>query len=60
MLLSDWVTTVKEFLKDKKGNLKGAVLVKLSPEKDPKSGRTIMKPVEGSEYKVEKIGRAHV
>ena len=46
-------TTVKEFLKDKKGNLKGAVLVKLSPEKDPKSGRTIMKPVEGSEYKVE-------
>ena len=43
-------TTVKEFLKDKKGNLKGAVLVKLSPEKDPKSGRTIMKPVEGSEY----------
>ena len=46
-------TTVKEFLKDKKGNLKGAVLVKLSPEKDPKSGRTIMKPVEGSEYKVD-------
>ena len=46
-------TTVKEFLKDKKGNLKGAVLVKLSLEKDPKSGRTIMKPVEGSEYKVE-------
>ena len=46
-------TTVKEFLKDKKGNLKGAVLVKLSPEKGPKSGRTIMKPVEGSEYKVE-------
>lgn len=35
-------TTVKEFLKDKKGNLKGAVLVKLSPEKDPKSGRTII------------------
>ena len=46
-------TTVKEFIKDKKGNLKGAVLVKLSPEKDPKSGRTIMKTVEGSEYKVD-------
>ncbi len=28
-------TTVKEFLKDKKGNLKGAVLVKLSPRERP-------------------------
>ena len=46
-------TTVKEFIKDKKGNLKGAVLVKLNPEKDKKTGRMIMKEVEGSEYKVD-------
>ena len=46
-------TTVKEFLKDKNGNLKGAVLVKLQPEKDKKTGRMIMKEVEGSEYSVE-------
>lgn len=29
-------TTVKEFISDDKGNLKGAVLVKLKPEKDEK------------------------
>lgn len=46
-------TTVKEFIKDKKGNLKGAVLVKLNPEKDKKTGRMMMKEVEGSEYKVD-------
>lgn len=46
-------TTVKEFLKDKKGNVKGAVLVKLSPEKDEKTGRMMMKEIEGSEYKVD-------
>ena len=46
-------TTVKEFLKDNDGNLKGAVLVKLSPEKDAKTGRTIMKEIEGSEYTVD-------
>ena len=46
-------TTVKEFLKDKNGKLKGAVLVKLQPEKDKKTGRMIMKEVEGSEYSVE-------
>ena len=46
-------TTVKEFLKDKNGNLKGAVLVKLQPEKDKKTGRMIMQEVEGSEYSVE-------
>ncbi len=43
-------TTVKEFLSDENGKLRGAVLVKLSAEKDTSSGRTIMKPVEGSEY----------
>lgn len=46
-------TTVKEFIKDKNDNLKGAVLVKLTPEKDKKTGRMIMKEVEGSEYKVD-------
>ena len=45
-------TTVKEFIKDKKGKLKEAVLVKLKAEKDPKSGRMMMVPVEGSEEKV--------
>lgn len=45
-------TTVKEFVKDKKGNLKEAVLLTLSPEKDPKTGRMNMVPVEGSERKV--------
>ena len=46
-------TTVKEFIKDKNGNVKGAVLVKLNPETDPKTGRFMMKEVEGSEYKVD-------
>ena len=46
-------TTVKEFLKDENGNLKGAVLVKLNPEKDKKTGRTVMKEIEGSEYMVD-------
>ncbi|MBQ7521721.1 MAG: glutamate synthase subunit beta [Clostridia bacterium] len=46
-------TTVKEFLKDEQGNLIGAVLIELSPEKDENSGRLIMKPVEGSEHTVD-------
>ncbi len=46
-------TTVKKFIKDKNGNLCGAVLVKLNPEKDEKTGRMMMKEVAGSEYKVE-------
>lgn len=45
-------TTVKEFIKDKKGNLKGIVTVELKPEKDEKTGRMIMKPVEGSELEL--------
>ena len=45
-------TTVKEFLKDKKGNLKGAVIVSLVPEKDEKSGRTVMREIEGTEKTV--------
>ncbi len=47
-----YTTTVKEFIKDKKGKLKEAVLVKLKAQKDEKSGRMMMVPVEGSEEKV--------
>ncbi len=45
-------TTVKEFIKDEKGSLKEAVLISLSPEKDEKTGRNVMAPVEGSERTV--------
>ena len=45
-------TTVKEFLKDRKGNLSGAVLISLQARKDEKTGRIRMEPVEGSERKV--------
>ena len=45
-------TTVKEFIKDKKGNLKEAVLISLSSQKDEKTGRFRMVPVEGSEHTV--------
>ncbi len=48
-----YTTTVKEFIKDKKGAVCKAVLVKLEPKKDQKSGRTMMVPVEGSEYTVD-------
>lgn len=42
-------TTVKEFRKDKKGNLKEAVLISLAPQKEEATGRTRMLPVEGTE-----------
>ncbi len=42
-------TTVKEFIKDKKGKLKEVVLISLAPERDEKSGRVNMVPVEGTE-----------
>lgn len=45
-------TTVKEFLKDEEGNVREAVLVSLSPQRDEKTGRTSMVPVEGSERAV--------
>ncbi|MBE5847352.1 MAG: glutamate synthase subunit beta [Lachnospiraceae bacterium] len=45
-------TTVREFVKDKKGNLKGVVLVSLEAKKDEKTGRMNMVPVEGSEKRV--------
>ncbi|MCD8152496.1 MAG: glutamate synthase subunit beta [Clostridiales bacterium] len=48
-----YTTTVKEFLKDKNGNLKGIVTVKLESKKDEKSGRFMMVPVEGTEKKMD-------
>ena len=44
-------TTVKEFLKDKNGNLCGLVTVKLESKKDEKTGRMMMAEVLGSEQK---------
>ena len=46
-------TTVKEFKKDKNGNVCKAVLVKLEPKKDEKTGRVMMAEVTGSEYTVD-------
>ncbi len=45
-------TTVKEFIKDENGKLKGAVLLSLTPEKDEKTGRLVMRPAEGTERTV--------
>ena len=45
-------TTVKEFVKDKKGRLKELILISLKPEKDEKTGRIRMVPIEGSEKKI--------
>ena len=45
-------TTVREFIQDRRGKLKGAVLVSLAPQKDEKTGRTAMVPVEGTERTV--------
>lgn len=42
-------TTVQEFLKDAKGNVTGARIVKLAPKVDKESKRMTMIPVEGSE-----------
>lgn len=47
-----YTTTVKEFVKDKEGNVKKAILVKLERQRDEKTGRMNMVPVEGSEQEV--------
>lgn len=47
-----YTTTVKEFKKDKNGNLKSAVLVSLESKLDEKSGRRMMVPVDGTEKEV--------
>ena len=46
-------STVKEFLKDKDGSLKGVKIVKLCWEKDSATGRMAMKEVAGSEKTLE-------
>ncbi len=48
-----YTTTVKEFIKDKKGNVAKAVLVKLESKKDEKTGRMTMAEIAGSEYTVD-------
>ncbi len=48
-----YTTTVKEFIKDKKGAVCKAVLVKLESKKDEKTGRMMMAEIAGSEYTVE-------
>ena len=45
-------TTVKEFVKDKEGNLTAVKLVKLESKKDEKSGRMVMAEIAGSEWEV--------
>ena len=48
-----YTTTVKEFIKDKKGKLCKAVLVKLEGKKDEKTRRTMMVEIPGSEYTID-------
>ena len=45
-------STVKEFIKDKNGNLKAVKIVKLAWEKDAATGRMNMKEVAGSEQEL--------
>lgn len=47
-----YTTTIKEFIKNKKGELVKVTLVSLESKKDEKSGRMMMVPVEGSEKTV--------
>lgn len=46
-------STVKEFIKDKNGDLSAVKIVKLTWEKDAESGRMVMKEVPGSEQIIE-------
>lgn len=46
-------TTVKEFLKDKNGNLNAVKIIKLKSEKNPETGRMEMKEIPGSEQILE-------
>lgn len=47
-----YTTTVSEFIKNKKGEVCQAKLVKLQSQKDEKTGRMMMVPVEGTEQVV--------
>ena len=46
-------TTVKEFVKDEEGNLKGVTTVKVEFVYDEESGRNVMQEVAGSEQYIE-------
>lgn len=46
-------STVKEFIKDKDGNLSGVKLVKLTWQKHPESGRMMMQEIPDSEQTIE-------
>lgn len=46
-------TTVKEFVADKNGKVKKAVIISLQSKKDDKTGRMMMVPVEGSEKTID-------
>ena len=46
-------TTVKEFIKDSRGNVKKAVIMKLEAKKDEKTGQMRMTAVEGSEETID-------
>ena len=46
-------TTIKRLIGDENGVLKAAELVRLEPKKDAQTGRTMMVPIEGSEYTVD-------
>ena len=48
-----YTTTVKEFIKNDKGEVCKAVLVKLESKKDEKTGRMMMVNIPGSEYEVD-------
>lgn len=46
-------TTVKEFVKDKNGNLQGVVTVEVHFEHDDKTGKNVLKEVNGSERHID-------
>ena len=47
-----YTTTVKEFVKDKKGNLSKLITVSLESKIDEKTGRRMMVPVDGTEKEI--------
>ncbi len=47
-----YTTTVKEFVKDKNGNVKHIITISLESRTDEKTGRSVMVPVEGTEEKI--------
>ena len=47
-----YTTTVKEFVKDKKGNLSKLITVSLESKVDEKTGRRMMVPVDGTEKEI--------